>query len=254
MRLLSLAGAATLALLSSCGPRQSAEARPLLVLAAADLQLALPPIAAAFEARTGTPVELVLGSTGNLATQIENGAPADLFLAASEPFVERLARGGLIVEETRTVYALGRLALVWRRGAPEPADPAALAGPAYRTIAIANPEHAPYGTAARQALEAAGAWEGVQRRLVLGENVAQALQFVRTGNADAGLVALGAVATGEVPHRVVDAALHAPLRQTGGVLRGSARPDDAAAFLREITGPAGQAILRRHGFDPPDGG
>jgi molybdate transport system substrate-binding protein len=251
MRLLSLAGAATLALLASCGPRQPAEARPLLVLAASDLQLALPEIAAAFRARTGTEVELVLGSTGNLATQIENGAPADIFLAASEPFMDRLARGGLIVEETRAVYALGRLALVWREGAPEPAGPAALAGPAYRTIA--NPEHAPYGMAAREALTAAGAWDGIGPRLVLGENVAQALQFVRTGNADAGVVALGAVATQrEVPHRAVDAALHAPLRQTGAVLRGSARPDDAAAFLREMTGPAGQAILRRHGFDAPD--
>lgn len=249
---------AALALLAACGPpeREAADGAPdpLLVLAASDLQFALPRVAAAFEERTGTPVELVLGSTGNLATQVENGAPADVFLAADERFVERLERGGHVVAGSRRVYAVGRLALVWREGVAEPAGLAELAGDAYRTVAIANPEHAPYGMAAREALRAAGVWDAIQRGLVLGENVGQAMQFVRTGNADAGVVALGvAVGQGGLSYRAVDAALHAPLRQAGAVVRGSRRAEEAAAFLEVLTGPAGQEVLGRYGFEPPGG-
>jgi molybdate transport system substrate-binding protein len=259
LRTLPLAAALAAVLLAACGrgdaPRAGGGAgeRPLLVLAAADLQLALPEIAHAFEARTGIPVDLVLGSTGNLTTQIENGAPADVFLAADLSFIGRLERGGVVAEGSRRVYAVGRLALVWRAGAPPPADVAALASAAYRTVAIANPEHAPYGRAAREALEASAAWTAVRPRLVVGENVAQAMQFVRTGNADAGLVALGvAIGQREVPYRVVDAALHAPLLQAGAVLGESRRPGDAAAFLEEVAGAAGQRVLRRYGFEAPE--
>ena len=255
--MLRTVSAAAVLLATACAPADrdadgATDAAPLLVLAASDLQLVLPEIASAFEARTGERVEVVLGSTGNLATQIENGAPADVFLAAHEQFVERLQRGGHVHEETRRVYALGRLALVWRPGVPAPADAAALASAAYRTVAIANPEHAPYGAAARQALESAGAWETVRPRLVLAENVAQALQFVRTGNADAGIVALGTIAGQDIPHRAVDASEHAPLRQAGVVVRGSRRPEAAAAFLAELTGPGAQEVFLRLGFEAPD--
>jgi molybdate transport system substrate-binding protein len=249
-----------LALAAACAPgdreRPAGEepVPPLLVLAASDLQHALPEIAAAFQARTGYGVELVLGSTGNLTTQIENGAPGDVFLAANEPFVDRLARRGMIREETRAVYALGRLAVAWRAELPPPRDAAALAAETYRTVAIANPEHAPYGAAAREVLEAAGVWQALQGRLVLAENVAQATQFVRTGNADAGVVALPVmVGQDQVPFRPLDAALHAPLRQTGAVLRDARLPELAAAFLEELTGPGGREILGRYGFGAPDG-
>lgn len=248
--------AALVPLLAACGGRADAPAagpEPLLVLAAADLQMALPELAAAFEARTGRRVDLVLGSTGNLTAQIENGAPGDVFLAANERFVDRLERGRHVVEGSRRVYAHGRLALAWRAGAPEPDGLGALAGDAYRTVAIANPEHAPYGQAAREALRSAGVWEAVERRLVLGENVAQTMQFVRTGNADAALVALGvAIGQRDAAFRPVDAALHAPLRQAGAVLAASRHPDEAAAFLALVAGPEGQAVLGRYGFEPPD--
>jgi molybdate transport system substrate-binding protein len=248
------------ALVAACGgegashPDATAGARQgvIRVLAASDLQLALPEIAAGFHARTGIPVELVFGSTGNLATQIENGAPADLFLAANESFVDRLDRGGHTDPASRRLYAVGRLAIAWPRGTPEPSGLASLAGPAYRTVAIANPEHAPYGAAAREALREVGVWDTLARRLVLAENVAQVLQFVRSRNADAGIVAFGVVlGQPDIPHRVVDAHLHAPLLQAGVVLRGTARPAEAAALLDELAGEAGQAILRRTGFDPP---
>jgi molybdate transport system substrate-binding protein len=247
-----------LALVAACGgahaPRADADARPgvIRVLAASDLQVALPEVAAGFHARTGIAVELVFGSTGNLATQIENGAPADLFLAANESFVHRLDRGGHTDPASKRIYAVGRLAIAWPRGTPEPAGLASLSSPAYRTLAIANPEHAPYGAAAREALHEVGVWDTLARRLVLAENVAQVLQFVRSRNADAGIVALGvALGQPDVPHRVVDAHLHAPLLQAGVVLRRSERPAEAAALLDELARGEGQAILRRFGFDPP---
>jgi molybdate transport system substrate-binding protein len=232
--------------------RRAAGDEPLLILAASDLQAAMPDLIAAFETATGLRAEAVLGSTGNLTSQIAHGAPGDLFLAANESFVDRLAARDLIVPETRRVYAIGPLVLVSAPGVPLPVSVAALADTAYGTIAIANPEHAPYGMAAREAMQSAEVWDAVRPRLVLGENIAQALQFVRTGNADAGIVALGLVVQLEgMAYQPVDPALHTPLRQTGAVLRGSTLPENAVAFLDLVTGEQGRAILRSHGFELP---
>jgi molybdate transport system substrate-binding protein len=238
---------------SAAPSRAAAEAAPLLVLAASDLQLALPEIVALYEAESGRRVDLVLGSTGNLTAQIEQGAPADLFFAANERFVDRLAARGLIREETRSVYAVGRIVLAWRTDRPAARGLARLAEPAFAAIAIANPEHAPYGLAAREALQSAGTWEAVRPRLVYGENVVQAFQFVRSGNADAGIVALGVVMGIEgIEYEVLDDALHAPLRQAAAVLHESAQPDAAAELLALVLSDEGQAILRRYGFDEPE--
>jgi molybdate transport system substrate-binding protein len=241
-------------LLAGCSDRGSAGGEPVLVLAAADLQAAMPDLVAAYEAATGGRAEVVLGSTGNLTSQIEQGAPGDVLLAANESFIDRLAGRELIVPGTRRIYAIGPLVLVAAAGVPLPESVAELANPVYGTVAIANPEHAPYGMAGREAMQSAGVWDAVRPRLVLGENIAQALQFVRTGNADAGIVALGLVVQlPDMVYRAVDPDLHAPLRQTGAVLRDSGRPADAAAFLDVLTGPQGREILRSHGFELPDG-
>jgi molybdate transport system substrate-binding protein len=231
--------------------RASAEG-PLLILAASDLQHALPEIAADYTGRTGREVTIAFGSTGNLAMQIEQGAPADLFLAANEAFIERLERRGLVRPETRNVYAIGRLALAWADDVPPPDDLGALGAEVYRMVAIANPEHAPYGQAAREALASVGLWEELRSRLVYGENVSQAYHFVATGNAEAGIVALPVV-TGIPGARFVpvDADLHAPLRQGGAVLRDAEDPQGAHDFLRFLVGPDGQAILATYGFEPP---
>jgi molybdate transport system substrate-binding protein len=226
---------------------------PILVFAAADLQAALPEIARQFEARTGWRADLVLGSTGNLTTQIEHGAPADLFLAANQAFLDRLAERELLRPDTRRTYARGRIVAVWADGARPVDSLPDLLLPAYATVAIANPEHAPYGVAAREALQRSGVWDAVRNRLVQGENVAQAYQFVRTGNADAGVVALGVVlGTPGVPHRLINESEHAPLLQGGAVLRASRNPSAAEAFLHHVLSPEGQAILRRYGFEPPE--
>ncbi len=226
---------------------------PLLVFAASDLRDAFESLIPRFEGETGIRIDLVLGSTGNLTSQIENGAPADLFFAANESFLDRLERGGLLEPGTRRVYARGRLALVWSdSSAPPEGLLEALDAASGETLALANPEHAPYGTAARELLEALGIWPALAPRTVLGENVTQALQFVETGNADIGLVALSLVQEGRTrTHLLVPDSLHRPLRQAAGVIRGSRAPEEASRLLDWILSEEGQAILRRYGFEAP---
>ena len=228
----------------------------LLVMAASDLRDAFEILIPLFEARSGTPVDLILGSTGNLTSQIENGAPADLFFAANEAFLDRLETGGLLEPGTRRVYAHGRLALIWREGAtPPPGVVEALVLDLEGPLALANPEHAPYGTAAREVLVSLGVWEAVTPRVVMGENVVQALQFVETGNAEVGLVALSLVREARArPHHVVPDSLHRPLRQAAGVIRGTRNPEGSRSLLEWVLSEEGQAILRRHGFEAPSPG
>lgn len=238
---------------SAC--RAPEPAGPVLIFAASDLRDALGDIAAAYRRTGGDSVALVFGSTGDLGTQIANGAPADLFFAANAEAIDALAAKGLIVDSTRRVYAIGRLALIGRC-VSAPCTPLALsdlARPATRTVAIANPAHAPYGKAAKQTLERSGLWMQVAPKLVLGANISQAEQFVATGNADAGLVALSLVL--RTPGRVytpVDSALHDPLRQTAAVTTASAHAAAALAFLRFVEGEAGATLMRRYGFSAPD--
>ena len=239
---------------SACDRREgSSQDEELLVLAAAGVTLAIEDLVRSYEARTGEEVSVVLGSSGDLSAQIRYGAPADVFLSADASFMDALVEAGHIDPASRRVYATGRLALVVPPGQLLPASVEAVTHPRFRFLALANPDHAPYGRAAREALERLGLWSHVQPRVVVGENVAQALQFVRTGNADAGLVALSLVrgAPGDVlPHRLVDDSLYAPLPQVAGIAVGSARPARARAFLDFLASPEGQEILGRYGFDP----
>ena len=228
----------------------------LLVLAASDLVPAFQELAPIFEERTGTPVDLVFGSTGNLAAQIRHGAPADLFFAADERFLDDLVERGRIDGDTRRVYAVGRLVVTVPTNRPLPHQLVELGDDGYTTVAIANPEHAPYGRAARQALESVGIWEMLPDRIVFGENIAHTLRFVETGNVDAAVVALSLVQDSDQktrPHLLVDGALHEPLVQAAGVTTDAPRPEAARAFLDFVTAPEGQALLERYGFEPPPG-
>ncbi len=231
------------------------EPQPLLVLAAANLTGAMEAAEAAYETDSREAVTVVFGSSGNLAAQIRHGAPADVYLSANERFFDELAADGFLDPATRVEVAVGRLALVVPPGRTVVERLERLDDPAYRVLAMANPEHAPYGEAARDALRAAGVWSAVKDRVVMGENVAQALQYVRTGNADAGLVALSLVVSPDpgrgLPHAIVDPGLHLPLSQVGGVVAGSRRPEAATAFLTWMTEGRGRDILRDHGFESP---
>lgn len=226
--------------------------RPLTVFAASDLAFAFADIVPRFEAASGRRVTLVLGSTGNLAKQIESGAPADVFFAANVAFVDGLAAAGAVRPATRALYAQGRIVLATGRSTGlRLASLDDLRRPEVRRIAIANPEHAPYGQAAREALEAASLWTAVRPKLVYGENVRHALQFLESGAADAAIVALSIARVPGVAWAPIDQGLHRPLDQAAAVTTRSAEPDAAAALIAFVTGAEGQAILARHGFEPP---
>ncbi len=249
-----LAAAAALSLaLSPAAPAAAQPARPsVTVFAASDLAFAFGDLAPLFEQRSGARVILVLGSSGNLARQIEHGAPADVFFSADRRLVDDLAAKGAIIAETRSLYARGRLALVVaRRAGIAPGDLRDLARPEIRRIAIASPDHAPYGRAAREALEALGLWDRLRPRLVYGDNIRHALQFVQAGAVDAGIVALSIASVPEVEAVLVDARLHAPLDQMAAVVRRGGRPELGRAFLELVQGAEGRPVMKRHGFLVP---
>lgn len=219
----------------------------ITVFGAADLAFAFRDIAPRFEAAHRVKVTLVMGSTGNLAQQVAAGAPADVFFAANEAFVDDLIERGALLRETRALYAQGRIGIAARpgRGVKELR---ALADPAIRRIAIANPGHAPYGKAAEEALRRAGLWDAVKPRLVFGDNIRHTLQFLETGAVDVAIIALSIADVPGIEFMLIDAALHAPLNQAAAVTTRSPHPDLAQGFIRFVVGPEGRPIMKRYGF------
>ena len=227
----------------------------ITVAAAADLKFALVEIVADFRsARPDDAVEVVYGSSGKFATQIRQGAPFDLYFSADIAYPRALEAEGLALGPTRP-YAVGRIVL-WSRtrdaGALRLQD---LADPALGRIAIANPRHAPYGKRAEEALRAAGVWDAVQPRLVQGENIAQTAQFVQTGNAAVGIIALSLALNpalaGQGGYHLIDAVLHAPLEQGFILTRKAEGKALATAFADYIGSAAARAVLVRYGFELP---
>lgn len=188
-----------------------------------------------------------------LARQIEHGAPFDLFFAANERFIEELKSKGKIVPETAVRYARGRITLaVLSSSNLKAAELKDLLRPEFRKVAIANPEHAPYGTAAMEALKKAGVWEAMREKLVYGENIRQALQFLQSGNAQAAVIALSIAGVEGVRHSLIDETLHNPIDQSAGVVSSSRRAEEAAAFLSHVRSPYGRGVLERYGFGMPE--
>jgi molybdate transport system substrate-binding protein len=236
-------------LVTAFAPGMAADPPALTVFAASDLTFALKEIAAAFEQAMKVKVTLVFGSTGNLAKQIEHGAPADVFFAANQSFIDHLAARNAIITETRALYGQGRIVLITARSSGSRLeDLRALLSSRVRRVAIANPAHAPYGKAAEEALRTAGLWDALQPKLVYGENIRQALQYVETGAAEAGIVALSVADVPTVHVTPIDPALHQPLNQAAAVVRRSARPEMGLAFLQFVNGPAGRVVMKRYGF------
>jgi len=243
-----------LLLLARPAPAQPAP----LVAGAADLQFALAEIAERFTRDTGQAVRLSLGSSGNIARQIEQGSPVELFLSADEAFVFRLHGGGH-TRDRGEIYAIGRLVLFTPPGSPLRAEGGmealreALAAGRISRFAIANPEHAPYGRAAMEALQASGLWEAIRPRLAFGENVAQAAQFALAGGSQGGIIAyslaLAPALQGRGQWALLPDTLHAPLRQRM-VLTRRAGPV-AERFYAYLQQPPAREILRRYGFVLP---
>ncbi len=229
-----------------------------VIAAAADLKFAVTEIAAAFEAETGKSVKVTFGSTGNFATQIREGAPFQMYMAADESYVAELAAEGF-TRDAGTPYAQGRIVLMVPHGSVLAADGsleslrAALAAGAIRHFAIANPDHAPYGVRAMEALQHAGLWEAVQPKLVLGENVAQAAQFATSGDAQGGIIAYSLALSAEVSKlgsfELIPADWHRPLNQRMVLLNGAGPV--AEAFYAFINAPTAREIMKKYGFALP---
>lgn len=221
----------------------------LLVAAAADLQFAFTDIGEKFKEQTGQEVLFTFGSTGNLTTQIENGAPFDILAAANVSFVDQLTEKGLTIPDTQQLYAQGRIVLaVNRESGIRVTKLEDLLDPAITSIAIANPEHAPYGKAAQEALQSAGIWEELQPKLVLSEHVRQSLQFVQTGDAPVGIVALSVADVPEVTYTLLDGNLHNPLNQALAVIKSTPHEAAARAFIDFVNGPQGRPVMKQYGF------
>lgn len=236
-----------------------APAAPLMA-AASDVQFALEEILERFSSDTGITVRVTYGSSGNLARQIAQRAPYELFMSADEAYVESLALQGL-TRDAGDLYGIGRIVLFVPDGSPLTPDPDLRdLGQRLRQhdqirIAIANPEHAPYGRAAEQALRNLGLWEAAQGRLVFGENVAQAAQFASTGNTDGGIIAWSLALAPQMRergrHALLPASLHAPLRQRMVLLRGAS--PEAERLYDYLRSGTSRAILERYGFVLPEG-
>ncbi|MBZ5529268.1 MAG: molybdate ABC transporter substrate-binding protein [Acidobacteriia bacterium] len=236
----------------------AAQPETLSIAAASDLRFAMQELAARFEQQTGNKVNVTYGSSGNFFAQIQSGAPFDLFFSADSDYPRQLVAAGLAESGTFYEYAVGRLVL-WVP-ADSPVDVVhrgwdALLDPAIRKIAIANPQHAPYGRAAVAALKSVGIYERVESKLVYGENISQAAQFVQSGNAQVALLAYSLAVSPTLQsagkYWEVPAAAHPPLLQAAVVLRSSPRKALAQSFLQFLKSPEGQSILRRNGFTSP---
>jgi len=229
-----------------------------VVAAASDLQYVLPELSASFTRATGRSVKLAMGSSGNFTRQIIQGAPFELFFSADEEFALELAARSLTLDRG-AIYAVGRLALFVPKGSPVKADSemndlaAAVADGRLRRLAIANPEHAPYGRAARAALMRKGLWQKLQPRLVLGENVSQAGQFAVAGSVEAGLIAYSLALSDPMTHAgsfvLVPQEWHTPLRQRMVLLHGAG--ETARQFYLFVQSPPARALFERFGFAMP---
>jgi molybdate transport system substrate-binding protein len=234
-----------------------APAQQLTVAAAADLQFAFRDLGAQFEKQTGIPVNVTYGSSGNFTTQIENGAPFDLFFSADVQYPQKLIAEGFAEADSLYRYADGKLVLWAPNGSKVDLskEMEALLDPGVGKIAIANPKHAPYGRAAVAAMKSAGVYDKVEGKLVLGENISQTAQFVQSGTADVGMVALslalspGMKSSGryvEVPAKDYPA-----IEQGAAILKQSKRKAEAAKFLEFMKRPAAKEILEKYGFVVP---
>lgn len=251
-----LVWAICLALLGSAPGCDKAGSAPgtIKVAAAADLAFAFQELGTNFEKKTGSKVTFTFGSTGQLAKQIREGAPYDVFAAANVSFVDEVIAAGACDPKTKALYARGRVVVWTKKSFPAPPTTLAdLQDTRFVKIAIANPEHAPYGRAAKEALEAAGVWDAVKPKIVYGENVQQTLQFAQTGNVEAAIVALSlATVTEEGRYFAIDEGLHKPIDQALVVCQnGKGDRSTAAAFAAYVNSADGRAVMNRYGFVLP---
>lgn len=237
---------------AGCQSSNTSSKKEILVAAASDLGPAFEEIGREYEQTTGTKVTFNFGSTGNLAKQIENGLPADLFAAANIEFADGLEKKGLTIPNTKALYARGRITL-WTHADSklQITKLEDLTRPEVKKVGIANPEHAPYGTAGREAMQSLGIWAQVKDKMVFAENVRMALQYADTGNTDVSVVALSLSVQNKGNWTLIPEELHKPLDQALAVIKATKNEQEARRFAAFINGPTGRPIMRKYGFILP---
>jgi molybdate transport system substrate-binding protein len=250
-RVVFLLTAVAALLAAGCGSKGSPG--ELRAAGASDLVYAMEEIIPKFEAATGKRVTFVPGSSGQLAAQIGEGAPYDVFFSANVAFADDAVASGYCDGGSKRLYARGRIAM-WAGADGRPELPAAIAGladPRYQRIAIANPAHAPYGVAAVQALQGAGVHDAVAARIVHGQNVKETMSLAETDNADVAIIALSLVAKTDGPHVVIPENLHAPIDQAMVVCTSGKATALAREFAAFMATPEARTILASYGFAVP---
>jgi molybdate transport system substrate-binding protein len=238
-------------------PVSRAAAEEITVAAASDLTFVFPEVAAKFQKETGNSAKFSFGSSGNFLSQIQNGAPFDLFFSADIGYPKKLEAAGLIEPGTLYEYAVGKLVLWVLNGSPLDLKQglAVLGDPHINKIAIANPEHAPYGRAAVAAMKQEKVYDQVSAKLVMGENISQTAQFVQSGNADIGLLALSLAVAPSLKdkgrYELVPAADYPPLEQAAVMIKSSGKKETAEKFLAFMKTPAILSLMRDYGFTVP---
>ena len=232
-------------------------AEELTIAAASDLNFAMKDLVAEYEKTSGYHVKLSLGSSGNFYAQIQNGAPFDLYFSADIAYPKKLEEAGFAVPGSLYPYAMGRIVL-WA-GQASRLDVSkgfdVLREPGIKKIAIANPKHAPYGRAAVAAMESSHVYDSVKEKLILGENISQAAQFIESGACDIGIIALSLALSpamnGKGAYWEIPSEAYPPLEQGAVILKQSKNQDSARRFLEFMKAPQGQEIMRRYGFVLP---
>lgn len=221
------------------------------VAAAADLTHAFKEVGEQFKKETGIEVTFIFGSSGQLAEQIKQGAPFDIFASANVEYVDELVREHIALEQTKNIYAFGRIGLAVKEGVAV-TSLQDLLKKEVKKVAIANPDHAPYGLAAKQALQKAGLWEQVEPKLVYGKNIADTLAYVESGNVEVAIVALALMKGHPLPFYLIDEHMHEPIRQAIVVVKQTKHEKEAREFLTFLKGPIGTSIMKKYGFIIPE--
>jgi len=240
------------AVMYACSGPQSI-AGEIRIAAASDLRFAMDELVLLFQSNHAEDkIEVVYGSSGKLSTQIQNGAPFDMFFSADISYPRLLSEHNLTASPVST-YAVGHI-VVWSMN--QKLELSDLVRPEVKKVAIANPQHAPYGRRAQEALESIGLWTNIQDKLVMGENISQTAQFVESGAADAGIVAgsivMSPMINGKGEWTLIDDKLHEPLEQGYAVLKRAAENQLAFQFAAFISSPEAKDVLKKYGFELPE--
>jgi molybdate transport system substrate-binding protein len=224
----------------------------LTVAAAADLVFAFKEIGELFEKSTGNNVTMIFSSSGTAREQIKNGAPYDVYASANIKFVDDLIVQDKVIADSKELYAIGRVGVATKIGCRLIVnDISDLIKPEFKKIAIADPGHAPYGLAAREALESLGIWEKIKDKLVFANDIQHSLTLIKSGNVEAGFISLSVFNKDETNFLLIDNNLHNPLRQAIAVVKGTKNEKTARDFIKFVNSEQGRPIMKKYGFVLP---